>query len=129
MHSKESNQHNRPVGIHQECPSREGFPVGTQAIIPVFRSLTAVQRDTFVAVIQLADSDNDATGMDVVSRVKQLGQSSSQQTIYRALSDLNDYGYLHQFDAKGAAQQYVPTRSGLAAFWRARVAEHPRVQP
>jgi len=128
MHSKESNRHSRPVGIHQECPSREDFPVGTQAIIPVFRSLTAVQRDTFVAVIQLADSGSDATGQDVVSRVKQLGQSSSQQTIYRALKSLHNYGYVRQFDGKGAAQQYVPTRNGLAAFWQARIAEYPRPQ-
>lgn len=99
------------------------LPVSSRAVIPAFQMLSGPQRDTFVAVIQLVDDEAAPSGKTVVRRVRRLGQPSSQQTIYRVLSELQEYGYLRQFDGEGAAQQYMPTRNGVAAFWSARELE------
>ncbi|CQH63688.1 uncharacterized protein HHUB_4157 (plasmid) [Halobacterium hubeiense] len=106
-----------------ETQSYPELPVSPRAVLPAFQMLSAPQRDTFVAVLQLVDDGTPPSGMRVVSRVERLGQPSSQQTIYRALSELQEYGYLRQFDGEGRAQQYVPTRNGVAAFWSAREME------
>jgi len=103
-------------------PFLNNLPPATSAVIPVFRQLTAVERDTFVAALQLGAS-REPNGRDIVERAKRLGQSSSTQTIYRALRRLTEFGYLNQSGPDGVERTYVPTRNGGRAYCHARRTE------
>lgn len=120
MHSQHAQTSNQSVRQHR--PYLDDFPPATSAVIPAFRQLTGVERDTFVAALQL-DEDTEPCGRDILECAKGLGQSSSEKTIYRALNLLTDYGYLRRSAPEGVERTYVPTRNGVSAYCRARKTE------
>ena len=119
QHAQTSKQPTYPY------PPVNAFPPGDLAVVPAFRQLTAVERDTFVAAFQLG-ATTEPSGRDIVDRAKRLGQSSSDQSIYRALRRLTEFGYLKQFNPDGVERAYVPTRNGSSAYCRARKTEFQR---
>jgi len=122
MHSQHAQTSKQPTYPH---PPIDAFPPGDSAVVPAFRQLTAVERDTFVAAFQLGTT-TEPCGRDIVDRAKRLGQSSSDQSIYRALRRLTEFGYLKRSDPDGVERTYVPTRNGSHAYCCARRTEFQR---
>lgn len=122
--------HSQHAQTSKQLPSQppvwlNDLPPATSAVIPAFRQLTGVERDTFIAALQL-NATAEPCGREIADHAKRLGQSSSIQTIYRALRRLTEFGYLRQSDRDGVKRTYVPTRNGGRAYCHARRTEFQR---